>query len=63
MDNKIEAAVQELMQENGVDRTEALFILLCKVGLQYVEAIQGENDRGDTIEMVVETLEENLHEV
>jgi hypothetical protein len=63
MPDKIEEAVQEIIQNEGVTHSEALFILLCQVGKKYVDEIQGMNDREETIESAVEALEENLHNV
>jgi hypothetical protein len=63
MSDKIEEAVEEIMVGAGVTRAEALFIILCQIGNEYVEASKGEGDRATTIEIAVEALEENLHEV
>jgi len=58
MDNIIDTAKRFTgLEENE----EALFAFLCMVGKEYVDLIQGENDRTDTIETAVEALEENLH--
>jgi hypothetical protein len=60
MGDKIEEAVQELMRENGMSRTNALFVLWREVGLRYLKPFQGEDGFDAIIKSALAALEAEM---